>query len=137
MLRDLNWVAVAIAVVLIEAIGWLWYGVVFLEPWTATQSFAPTGDPAVSMSIGLLITILQVVGLAWALRRLGAEGLVAHLGGALALWLFFDFTTMAVDYVYVGHKPAFVAINLGFQLVAYMTAGAVLGLIPRRRAASE
>jgi hypothetical protein len=132
MFKSVNWAAVAVAVVLLEIVGFVWYAQLFVAPWTASQSFAPTGDPAISMSVGVVVTVLQVIGLAWALGRLGARGLAPCVGGAFLLWLFFDFTTMAVDYVYVGHKPLFVAINLGFQLAAYLIAGAVIGLMPKR-----
>ncbi|MFN3524351.1 MAG: DUF1761 domain-containing protein [Phenylobacterium sp.] len=136
MLKDVNWLAIVVAVVLLEIVGYAWYAYLFAAPWTASQSFTPTGDPNVSMSIGVVITLILVVGLSWALRRLGAAGLGAHLGGAFALWFFFDFTTMAIDYVYVGHQPLFVAINMGYQLAAYLIAAAVLALMPRKVPAS-
>lgn len=133
MLKDVNWAAVAVAVVLLEVLGFVWYAFLFAAPWAASASFAFEGDQTLAMSVGVVITVILVVGLNWALRRLGASGLSEHLAGAFALWFFFDFTTMAVDYVYVGHKPLFVAINMGYQLAAYLLAATVLALMPRRR----
>jgi len=136
MLKDVNWLAVVVAVVLLEVLGFAWYAYLFAAPWTASRSFAPTGDPNVSMAMGVVVTVIQVVGLSWALRRMGTVGLSAHLAAAFALWFFFNFTTMAVDYIYVGHTPLFVGINMGFQLAAYLVAGAVIALMPKKAAAA-
>ena len=35
MIKDVNWVAVAICVVLLEALGFLWYGVLLADVWTS------------------------------------------------------------------------------------------------------
>jgi hypothetical protein len=49
-------------------------------------------------------------------------------------WFFFDFTTMALDFLYQGQSAALVEINMGLQVVSYALAGAILGLMPARRA---
>ncbi len=88
---------------------------------------------AVSQSIGVVITIILVTGLAWALKRMAITG-TAAVGAALAVWFFFNFTTMAVDYVYMAMSPALVGINMGYQLLSYLIAGAVIGLMPKKGA---
>jgi hypothetical protein len=135
MLKGVNWIAVIVAVVLLEVLGYLWYGPLFGARWTA--AVGPNSNPpgmALAQSLGVVNTVIIVIGLAWLLRRLGAASLTAALGGALAAWFFFDFTTMAIDYLYVGHTSELVLINMGYQLVAYLVAGAVLGLIRKTAA---
>ncbi|KRB41313.1 DUF1761 domain-containing protein [Phenylobacterium sp. Root700] len=130
MLRRINWIAVVVAFVLLEILGFLWYGPLFGARWMAEQGTPP--DPKseqFALGVGALVTILTVLGLAWLLRRLGATSLQAGLSAAFAAWVFFNFTTMALDYLFMGQTVVFVAINMGYQLVSYLIAGAVLGLI--------
>lgn len=130
MLKGINWIAVVVAFVLLEALGFLWYGPVFGAIWTAELGTPP--DPKsdqFALAVGAVFTIITIVGLSWVLRRLGATSLRASLTGAFAAWFFFSYTTMAVDYLYVGQTGTFVMINMGYQLLAYLIAGAVLGLM--------
>jgi hypothetical protein len=136
MLKGITWLAVAIAVVLLEVLGFVYYGVLVQGPWTAayTASLGRAPDmstAAVSQSIGVVNTVILVIGVSWALRRMGITG-TAAIGAALAVWFFFDFTTMAVDYVYMAMSPTLVGINMGYQLLSYLIAGAVIGLAPRK-----
>ena len=59
---------------------------------------------------------------------------MATLGAALLAWFFFDFTTMAIDYLFVGQTGRLVLINMGYQLIAYALAGAILGALRPRPA---
>lgn len=136
MLKGINWLAVAIAVVLLEVLGFLYYGFVVTKAWTDAYTTdlgrAPDmSNAAVSQSIGVVVTIILVTGLAWALKRMAITG-AAAIGAALAVWFFFNFTTMAVDYVYMGMSLTLVGINMGYQLLSYLIAGAVIGLMPKK-----
>jgi hypothetical protein len=134
MLKGVNWIAVVVAIVLMEALGYLWYAVLFSKAWVAALGHAPsTSGQAMSQALGVVNTVVIVVGLAWLLGRLGARGLGATLGAALAAWFFFDFTTMAIDYLYVGQSTTLVAINMGYQLASYALAGVIFGAIRPRR----
>ena len=62
---------------------------------------------------------------------------LAGVGAAAAVWFFFNFTTMAVDYLYMSFTPNLVIINMGYQLVSYLVAGAILGLMPGRAKAAK
>lgn len=135
MLKGINWIAVVVAFVLLEALGFLWYGPLFGAIWTAELGTPP--DPKsdqFALGVGAVFTIITIVGLSWVLRRLGATSLRASLTGAFAAWFFFSYTTMAVDYLYVGQTGTFVMINMGYQLLAYLIAGAVLGLMKPKAA---
>ncbi len=74
-------------------------------------------------------TLILVIGLAWLLRRLGVSALTAAVAGALTAWFFFDFTTMAIDYLYESQSLTVVGINMGYQFVAYLMAGVILGVL--------
>lgn len=136
MFKGINWIAVAIAVVLLEGLGYLWYGVLLTEAWDraflASLGHKPDMTNVVlNQSLGVVNTLIVVIGLAWLFARLGINNL-AGIGLAVAIWFFFNFTTMSIDILYVGLSREMVLINMGYQLVAYLVAGAVLGLLPPR-----
>lgn len=138
MAKGLNWIAIVVAVVLLEVLGYVWYTYLFAARWTALLGYTP--DPAKTakmMGLGVITTAISVVGLAWLIRRLGAASLGQAIGAALAAWFFFNFTTMAIDFLYLGHPAELVLINIGYQIVAYAAAGAVLGLVKSKTAAAE
>lgn len=131
MLKGINWIAVAIAVVLLEGLGYVWYGMWFLKPWAEAMRAAGmppnNSDVATMMSIGVVNTLVLAVGLAWLTARLGATSLVASIGVSLAAWLFFDLTTQSLDYLYMGMPLTVMEINVGYQVVSYILTGAILG----------
>ena len=135
MLKGVNWIAVAVATVVLEVVGFIWYAVVFKDAWTAAGGGAQTNglSQGAAYGLGVLNTIIIMTGLAWLLGRLGRTGLMSCVGGALAAWLFFDFTTMAIDFLYQGQSAALVQINMGEQLVSYLLAGVIFGLLPAKK----
>jgi len=134
MLKHINWIGVLVSVVLLEVLGYLYYGPVFGEAWMAARGgVAPDmTNAAMTYSLGAANTLIVVIGLDWLLRRLGATSLSATVTGTLMAWLFFNFTTMAIDYLYVELNAQLVLINMGYQLLAYLVAGLVFGLIRPR-----
>jgi len=137
MMKGVNWIAVLVAVVLLEVLGYVWYTVLFAERWVAALGYTPDASKQnMMMGLGVVTTAISVVGLAWLIRRLGATSLPQAAGVALAAWFFFNFTTMAIEYLYLGHKPELVVINMAYQIVAYVLAGVVLAVVkPRVKAA--
>jgi hypothetical protein len=135
MLKGVNWIAVLIAFVLLEVLGYLWYGLVFSSAWLAEMNaigLKPDVSSAAqtkSIAEGAVLIIVQVIGLAWLLRRLGTSGLQAGLSAGLAAWFFFGLTTQGMEYAYMGFTPKLMAINCGQLALAYLLAGAVLGAV--------
>ncbi|MDB5462251.1 MAG: hypothetical protein JWP28_2817 [Phenylobacterium sp.] len=133
MLKGVNWIAVLIAFVLLEVLGYLWYGLVFSSAWLAEMTaiglkpdMSSAGQTR-SIAEGAVLIIIQVIGLSWLLRRLGASSLQAGLTAGFAAWFFFGLTTQGMEYVYMGFTPKLMAINCGQLALAYVLAGAVLG----------
>jgi len=137
MLKSVNWIAVLVAVVLLEVLGYLWYGPLFGARWLAALGHAADkSNMTTAYTLGAANTVIIVLGLSWLLQRLGAASLQAALGAALAAWFFFNFTTMAVDYLYIGLSAELVAINMGYQLAAYLLAALVLAAIKPKAASA-
>jgi hypothetical protein len=138
MFKGVNWIGVVVAFVLVYGLGYLWYGLLFQEAWIAALGREPDmSNPALSMTLGALNTLLVVVGVAWLVARLGAHSLMAGLGAGLAAFVFFAFTAMAMDYIYQGDSQQLFAIDVGYQLASFLVAGAVLGMMRPKTAAAQ
>ena len=143
MLKGINWISVIIAFVVLEVVGYLWYGMVFSSAWMAEMTAAglkadPSGGmQAISIAEGAVLILIQILGLSWLLRRLGAASLQTGVTAAFAAWFFFALPTQAMEYVYMGFSPKLMAINCGQLLVAYLLAGAVLGGVKIGAGASQ
>lgn len=137
MLKGVNWIAVAVGVVALEILGFLWYGPLFGTQWQAALGRVPeTANGNLLMGLGVVNSIIIVSGLAWLTGRLGAASLVHSVTVALTAWFFFDFTTQALEYLYMGMSQQLVLINMGYQFVSYTLAGAVLALVKFGRPAA-
>lgn len=142
MLKGINWIAVLVAIVAVQALGYLWYGMAFSARWMAEMDAVgltvdtSAGNQTASMIQGILITVVMVIGLAWLMGRLGATGLMGGVTTGLAAWFFFSLTTQALEYVYMGFTPTLMAINVGYQLLAFVVGGAVLGTVKFGRSAA-
>jgi hypothetical protein len=133
MIRGVYVLPVLVATALLEVVGYLWYALIFKAPWTAAIGPAPHANlpGAYAQTLGVFNTVIIMLGLSWLLRRIGVSGVRATVGAALAAWFFFDFTTMAVDFLFVGLSGIVVWINVGYQLAAYVLAGVVFGIFPQ------
>jgi hypothetical protein len=133
MLKGVNWIAVLIAFVLLEVLGYLWYGMVFNKAWMAEMTAIglkpdmSSSAQTTSLIEGAVLILIQVVGLSWLIGKLGANSLQAGLIAGLAAWVFFGLTTQAMEYVYMGFTPKLMAINCGQLALSYLLAGATLG----------
>jgi hypothetical protein len=133
MLKGVNWIAVLIAFVLLEVLGYLWYGMVFNKAWMAEMTAIglkpdmSSSAQTTSLIEGAVLILVQVVGLSWLTGKLGANNLQAGLMAGLAAWVFFGLTTQGMEYVYMGFTPKLMAINCGQLALAYLLAGATLG----------
>jgi len=100
MLKGFNWIGALVALVLMEALGFLWYGPLFGDMWMKALGTTPDmSNATVNMALGAVVTVIIIVGIDWLLRRLGALSLAPALMTSFAAWFFFNFTTMAVDYL--------------------------------------
>ncbi len=141
MFSRINWLAVVTAVIALEVLGYLWYGPVVGGAWMSAYRESFGHDPdlshvAMTQSLGVINTLILTLGLAIVLPKLGVSGLKSVVAAAL-IWLAFNFTTMAIDYLYVGLGLRLVGINMGYQILAYVLAGAIIGWMPVKAATSD
>jgi hypothetical protein len=130
MLKGVNWIAVIIAVVLLEGLGMLWYGPLFGKAWLAAMGHTPDmTNQNMLMAIGVVNTLVSVTGLAWLINRLGAATLGAAVMTSVAAWFFFSLTTQSLEYLYMGMSLRLLEINASYLLVSFVIAGATLNLV--------
>jgi hypothetical protein len=132
-LFGLNLVPVLAATVVFFAIGYLWYGVLFADAWMAaegvTKEQAEAGSPA-WMGLGVLITLLQVIGLALVLKWRGIVALTPALTTAGIMWLVFAFAFTLYGFAYLpAHSTTLLAIDAGHLLVGWLVSAGVLAMM--------
>lgn len=131
MMKGINWAGVVAAAVVSMAIGFLWYGMVFEAQWVALMNLTPEQTAATStplmMTLGFVNTAVMAVGLGWLVARTAASGWMGGAKVGLGAGVFFAATTGMLDYFYSGMNMGLMPINIGYLLVVYTVAGALVG----------
>jgi hypothetical protein len=127
----LNLVAVLVSGVSFWLLGYLFYGVLFMEPWRAAWGIseadvAATADgAAIGMAIGFLLSIFTAFMIGFALKFLKADDMMSALKKAGFLWIGFALPTLAYDTIYAMQPLYLLAIDAGHLLVGYLLIAAV------------
>ena len=148
----LNIVAVIVATLAFYAVGMVIYGFTLTEVWgqqmlinhgmAADQATALTGeplmqamlaipgmDPMMAYSVGFLISLVTVIGIAIVMKMARPASLLAALGTAFVLWLCFAATGLTYNVVYSGESTVIYWIDLMHTLIAFLLSSAVLFLM--------
>jgi hypothetical protein len=128
----LNLVGVIVASLVFYFIGILWYGLLFSDAWMTSHGLSEEGannESPVWMVLGLVLTVMQVVGLAIILKWRGVAGPVAAATTAALLWLFFalPFNLYAFTYL-TAHDATLFAIDASHMLIGWVVSAAILAL---------
>ncbi|HYF24056.1 MAG TPA: DUF1761 domain-containing protein [Caulobacteraceae bacterium] len=128
MFKTMNWAGVIVALIVGELLGMLWYGMLFEEQWTRLSGVTMTEgtDTTVPMLIGVVNTLVAVLGLAWLTSRLGDSTWVAGAKTGLIAGVVFACTTAALNFIYAQQDTGLVPIDFGYLLVLYGLAGAIV-----------
>ena len=137
-MKGVNWLGLVLALVAAEALGFLWYGMVFEEKWMALSGIAAPSDEVMTTQMlwGVVNTLVIVAGLALAIPRLGKETLAGGATVGLAAALFFAVPTVAMDVIYSNDPLELGYIDGAYLVIAFAIAGALIGGVkmPRRAA---
>ena len=130
----INYPAVIVAAILHWILGAVWYGVfsskfIELMAWTpaqlaAIESQSHTKDYILAFLSSLVLTYI----LAHFLQYTKAVNISGGLQTAFWLWLGFVVTTQLPTVLFEGRKPGLYLLNIGYQFVACLAAGALLAL---------
>ncbi len=124
----LNPVGVAVASIVFFLVGFLWYGVLFAKAWMAAEGLTEedAGSP-VWMIGGLVITVMQVTGLALVMKWKGVEGVSDAVKTAVILWALFALPFSAYAFVYLpAHNMTLLMIDASHLLLGWVTSAVIL-----------
>ena len=148
----LNIVAVLVAAVAFYAVGMVIYGFALTEVWgqqmlinhgmAPDQALALSGeplmqamlavpgmDPMLAYSVGFLISLITVIGIAIVTKMAKPASLLAAMGTAFVLWLCFAATGLSYNVVYSSESTTIYLIDLMHTLIAFLLSSAVLFLM--------
>lgn len=136
----INYPAVLVAAILHWILGAVWYGIftnkfVELMAWTPQQlTEMESKSNTKELALAFLSSLVLVYVLAHFLQYTKAINLVGGLQTAFWLWLGFITTTQLGTVIFEGRKPGLYLLNVGYQLVACLVAGALLAIWKPRAA---
>jgi hypothetical protein len=128
----INYPAVLVAGILHWILGAVWYGMftnkfVQLMAWTPQQlSEIQSQSHKKELALAFLSSMVLVYVLAHFVQYTKATSLIGGLQTAFWLWLGFVATSQLATVIFEGRKPGLYLLNVGYQLVACLIAGAVL-----------
>lgn len=127
MTAKLNWLGIIVATVVAFFIGFLWYGLIFAEQWIALTGVADEGGDPMWMMLGLVQTLVTMIGLGWFIARDGAAGWMGGLKIGLVAGIAFALMTSAYGFIYQTAPLGLLPIDWSHLLVVYAVGGALIG----------
>jgi hypothetical protein len=127
-MKGINWIGVIAALVASQAIGFVWYGLLFEAQWTDLTGIAVSGsEGSTAMALGAVQNLVIAIGLGWLIARTGMTGWVGGATAGLIACLFFGLATMALRFIYGDDNPGLISIDGGYMLIQYGVSGALIG----------
>lgn len=128
-IASINWLAVFVAALSTFILGGLWYGPLFSKPWMrasgVTEAQTQQGGAALIFAMSF---VLQVIAAAMLDMFIGPEATLGFgLFAGAAVGLFWVATAFGVVYLFERRPVAHWAVNAGYQVVAFVIMGAILG----------
>ena len=132
MQAQVNYYAVAAAVVLTQGLGALWYSrALFGKAWMAavgkSEEDLKEGGMAVPFIGAILLSLVMAVVLAHLVAHMEEKTLVSGIQAACWVWAGFIATTMGVNHLFQGSPLRLYLIDSGYHLGSLMIMGAVFG----------
>jgi hypothetical protein len=125
---ELNWLAVIVAALSSFPLGFLWYGPLFGKVWSAevgmTDEKAKSGNPAIMFGGAFVLALIQASTFALFLGPVtNPEATLYGLTAGLC-WVGAAF---GVQYLFERKSWKLMAINAGYNAVAFTLIGAIIG----------
>jgi hypothetical protein len=126
----INWLAILVALIAQQVLGFLWYSEILLfEPWAAgtglrSEELVLRAGPLIHATIAAL---LLPIGIAWVLHKTNLQGLKAGGLVGLGAGLLFIAPAVVVHESFLGYPPTVLAIDAGKEVVGAFLVGVILG----------
>ena len=128
---DVNWLAVLAATVAHQALGALWYGVLFRNAWLRTMGMTPeevqAQGPGGEMALGAVASLLGSLALAVILTSTADPTLGDGVALGAVAGIGFVSAATFMNGAYEQKPPALSAMFGGYYTLGLMIAGAILG----------
>jgi hypothetical protein len=79
------------------------------------------------MAMMVVVSLVEAFVLAWFLSTTGMTGVSDGLKAGFLVWLGFVITTNSSQPIFEGRPMKLFQINMGYQLVAFLLMGAIIG----------
>jgi hypothetical protein len=146
MTRNINWITVLLALVAGMAVGFLWYGFLFVAPWMAGNGITQQGDIVYKNSqdistgteyyylINTLVNLVSVIALHHLNQKIGINTLLqgAALGALIGLLLLLN---VATTNMFAHNSLDLTWIDGGYAVVLLTVLGAIMGARGTRKTA--
>ena len=120
-------IGILAASVVFFMLGWLWYGIIFQEMWMGLAGITETEPNPMTMVWGFVITVVQVLGIAFVLNHAGASTLATCVKIGAILAIFIALPVLSYGAIYGQHYPTkMLELDFGHLLIGYCIVGAVL-----------
>ena len=127
-MKDINWIGVLAALVASQAIGFVWYGMLFSAQWMALTGIAVSeSEGSSAMALGAAQNLVIAIGLGWLIARTGMTGWLGGAKAGLIACIFFGLATMSLRFIYGDDNIGLIPIDGGYMLIQYLVGGALIG----------
>lgn len=127
-IADIHWLAVLAAAASAFALGGLWYGPLFLKPWSRAAGMDPNaapGHPAKVFGTAFFCSLLAAAAMAFILPASAGALQGAMLG--LLVGFFFVAMSFGINYAFSQRPMLLWLIDGGYHVVQFALYGLILG----------
>lgn len=138
LIMGVNLWAVLVCGVATMVLGFLWYSpMLFANPWMKLMGYDPNDKAKIaemqksagpSYGMSFIASLLGAAMLGKIISIAGVNSAVAGMEYGLAVWLGFVATVQLTNSLFMRQPAKLFAINTGYQLICYLTMGAILGV---------
>ena len=139
-----NLLGILAATFVFYMLGFLWYGILFSDAWMASVGISEAAAQAHAEKMGammyiggILLTLLQVLGLAYVLNQSGASVLATCAKICALVAVLIAIPLMFYGVLYEGRSPKAFHIDLAHILIGYVLVGVVLSFFRGKDAVAE
>lgn len=122
-------IPVVLATLVFWFLGFIWYALVFADAWMAGHGIPAdqAGGFDIYMVGGILITFLQVVGLAFVLNWRNVSGIGEAVKTILMMWFLLALPIIMYAYLYLpAHNSTLLMIDASHLLVGWLASAVIL-----------
>ncbi|TAK20649.1 MAG: DUF1761 domain-containing protein [Chloroflexota bacterium] len=124
---NINILAVVVAAIAHQAIGYLWYGALFGKMWMKARGVTTMGDPMRPMIIASISALVMALGMAMVISAAPVQNLVAGLTLGAVAGVFFVGASSVINGAYEQRSWTVTILFVCYEVVSLVAMGAIIG----------